>query len=101
MITHVVCWKLKESLSTDEKQVAALEIKTRIEGLKSSIADIHHIEIGLPINPDDSEFDVLLYSTFVSLDSLVRYQHHPLHEEVAQYVARVTQHRMAFDYQTP
>ena len=50
MVKHIVLFKLKESLSTEEKRDIACRFKQAIEALPSSIPFIRKIFVGFKID---------------------------------------------------
>lgn len=97
MIKHIVMWNLLESLSADEKKAAALEMKKRIESLKSVIPGVVSLEV-VADTVDGSTKDVALFGTYESADALKNYAVHPEHLKVVDYIKTVACGREAFDY---
>ncbi len=100
MIKHIVVWNIKETASADEKFAIANEIQAKLVGLKGKVPQIVDIEVGINI---DSEFpandDIVLVSTFNSVDDLNAYQVHPEHKAVVGYVKENVCSRVAVDYE--
>ncbi|AET68669.1 Stress responsive A/B Barrel Domain-containing protein [Desulfosporosinus orientis DSM 765] len=59
MIKHIVMWKLKEFAEGKSRTENARILKIILEGLKNSIAQIRHIEVGININPSEDSYDVV------------------------------------------
>lgn len=99
MIKHVILWKLKDGLSDTEKTTIKAGIKAGLEGLKGVIPGLIAITVnheGLP----SSNADVMLDSTFESVEALKNYAVHPAHVEVANTkVSPFTQTRLCLDYE--
>lgn len=98
MVKHIILWKLKEMPEKETETVkanakAALEaLAGRIEGL----VDIKVITKGLP----SSNADMMLDSTFVSVEALAAYQSNPLHKEAAgTYVRPFYESRSCLDFE--
>ncbi|MDZ5034700.1 Dabb family protein [Clostridium perfringens] len=68
MIKHIVMWKLKDEAEGNSKAENAKIIKNSIEDLKEKINEIVDIEVGIDVNKSDQAYDVVLYSTFNSLE---------------------------------
>ena len=66
MVKHIVMFKLKESLSENEKVEIMNNFKSAIESLPEKIKFIKDIHVGLNINPSE-KWDICLDSTFDSL----------------------------------
>ncbi len=99
MIKHVILWKLKEDFSEADKIAIKAGIKAGLEGLKGIIPGLIDITVnqnGLP----SSNADVMLDSTFESVEALKNYAVHPAHVEVADTkVLPFTQIRLCLDYE--
>ena len=99
MVKHIILWKLKESLSEEEKKSVKENIKTQLESLKGKVPGL--TEITVQINPlPSSNAEVMLDSTLESQAALAGYQKHPEHVKVADtYVRPYTEVRMCMDYE--
>ncbi len=97
MIRHIVMWKMAPSEDMAEK---AMAIKENLEALKDKINVIEDIEVGLNFNETDSASDVVLVSTFKTIDDLNEYRNHPAHKAVgASYVRPNVSERRVCDYE--
>lgn len=92
MIKHIVMWTLKDKSD-------ATKVKTMLEALKDKVPSIIEIEVGIDFNGSDAAADVVLYSTFASLDDLNAYQQHPEHQAVIPFMQSVTSGRKVVDYE--
>ena len=92
MIKHIVMWNLKDKSD-------ATKVKTMLEALKDKVPGIIEIEVGIDFNGSDAAADVVLYSTFASLDDLNAYQQHPEHQAVIPFMQSVTSGRKVVDYE--
>lgn len=99
MIKHMVMWKLKDEAEGNSKVENAQIIKNSLEDLKGKINEIVNIEVGLNINKSDQAYDVVLYSTFNSLEDLDSYQKNPDHIKAGSFVKKVVSSRVVVDYQ--
>lgn len=99
MIKHVVMWRLKEEALGRTKMENALLIKSDLEALKGQIEEILTIEVGINCVSADQAFDLVLVSTFESLEALDRYQVHPLHKKVGELIGAVRTERVVVDYE--
>ena len=98
MLKHIVMWKLKEFAEGKSKMENAKEIKSRLENLKGKINEIDVIEVGININNSVQSYDVVLYSEFKDEDDLERYQKHPEHVKVGEFIGKVREDRVVADY---
>lgn len=95
MIKHIILWNFQERKGSEEDK---LKIKNGLEELKNKIPGI--IEIEVITNPiAGSNADIMLNSTFESIDALNNYQIHEEHVKVATFVRSVTCNRMCMDYE--
>ena len=99
MIKHIVMWKLKEFAEGNEKLENAKIIKAGLEALKNEISEIKFIEVGININEAEKESDVVLVSEFESMEALDIYQNNEKHKEVATFIKKVVEKRVAVDYE--
>ncbi|QCX33041.1 Dabb family protein [Caloramator sp. E03] len=98
MVKHVVAWKLKDEAEGNNKEKNAKIIKENLERLKDVIKEIKHIEVGININTSNAAFDLVLYSEFENIEDLEKYQNHPEHVKVAEFIAKVREDRIVVDY---
>lgn len=92
MIKHVILWKLKDELGKEEKESVKKGIKEGLEGL----IDVHVNINGL----ESSTADVMLDTTFESVDALKAYAVNPKHVAVADGKVRpYTAIRSCLDYE--
>lgn len=82
MVKHIILWKLKEELATEEKTAVKTGIKSGLEGLAGRIPGLLEIKVytkGLP----SSNVDLMLDSSFADEAALKGYAVHPEHVAVA------------------
>lgn len=98
MVKHIILWKLKETLTGEEKERVKVGIKEGLEGLKGKIPGLLDIKVqanGL----SSSNADVMLDSSFESEEALKGYSVHPAHVEVADTKVRpYTEIRLCLDF---
>ena len=99
MIKHIVMWKLKDENEGLNKLEIAEKMKKVLEELKNNISEIENIEAGIDINGSEAAYDIVLYSSFKNKADLARYQKHPEHIKVAEYIKKVTIDRAVVDYE--
>jgi len=99
MVTHIVLWNLLDSLSDEDKKLAASEMKEKLEGLKDKIEGIQSIH--LYINEiESSNRDLALIVKLDTKEHLAAYITHPEHKKVgAEYVRPFTQDRACLDFE--
>ena len=95
MIKHIILWNFQEGKGSEEDK---LKIKNGLESLKNKISGIIEIEvITKPVAGSNAE--IMLNSTFESVEALNNYQVHEEHVKVATFVRSVTCNRMCMDYE--
>jgi len=92
MIKHIVMWTLHDKGD-------AIKVKQLLEDLKKTIPTIIELEVGIDFNQSDAAADVVLYSTFASLDDLNQYQQHPSHVAVIPKMQNMANFRKVVDYE--
>jgi len=99
MINHVVLFKVKDFASDEEKKQVLAQFKAQLLALKDVISELKYIEVGTHyLNPSPS-FDLCLISHFDNADDLQKYQVHPAHLKVGEFVKQVTTARAAVDFE--
>ena len=78
MVKHIVLFKLKETLSQEEKLKVMNDFKAAIEALPAKIGFIRHIFVGLNANSAE-KWDICLDSEFDTLADVNAYAVHPDH----------------------
>ena len=95
MIKHIILWNFQEGKGREEDK---LKRKNGLEALKDKISGIIEIEvITKPVAGSNAE--IMLNSTFESVEALNNYQVHEEHVKVATFVRSVTCNRMCMDYE--
>ena len=99
MVKHVILWTLKDELPAEEKMTIKQGIKEGLEGLKGKIPGI--VDIKVNINGlESSNADLMLDSTFESVEALKGYSVHPEHVAVADSKVRpYTKIRSCLDFE--
>ena len=83
MVKHIILWKLRDDLSSDEKETVKQGIKAGLEGLKGQVPGLIDIHVYVDGRLDSSNADVMLDSTLESPEALRGYAVHPAHVAVA------------------
>lgn len=99
MVKHIILWKLKESLSENEKAQAKKNAKAALEALQGKIPGL--LSVSVAINGlASSNADMMLDTSFTDEEALKGYQIHPEHVAVANgYVRPFTEVRLCLDYE--
>lgn len=98
MVKHIVLFKLKETLSTEEKFDVMNRFKAAIEALPAEIDVIRKVFVGLNINEAET-WDICLESEFDTLDDVKLYAAHPSHVAAASILKDAKQDRACVDYE--
>jgi len=99
MIKHVVMWKIKEHAAGVSKLENILTMKLMLEELRTMIPGIRDLEVGTELKPGNAKYDVVLVTEVDDWDSLERYQHHPDHVKVAEFIGKIREQRAVVDYE--
>ena len=97
MVKHIILWKLKETLTEEEKTAARAEAKRRLENLNGKIDGMISLKVVTDRLPS-SNADMMLDSEFETAEALAGYQTNPLHVEAATYVRSVVESRLCLDF---
>lgn len=98
MVKHIVMFKLKETLSQEDKNSVMLEFKKAIEALPETITFIRHIFVGSNTNSAE-KWDICLESEFDSLDDVKRYAVHPDHVAAGSILKDAKEDRACVDFE--
>ena len=100
MLTHIVMWKFQDYAAGADRETNLLLARERLLSLKHRIPDIQEWIVRHNVTAHHQAYDMVLVSTFADADALVRYQEHPLHQEVVQFLRAVQSGRAFVDYET-
>lgn len=98
MVKHIVMFKLKDSLSVNEKQECICAFKAAIEALPSVIDFIRFVRVSGNINPDET-WDICLESEFDTLEDVKKYAVHPAHVTAASLLKEAKENRACVDFE--
>lgn len=98
MVKHIVMFKLKDTLSKEEKCDVMNRFKAAIEALPEKIDVIRKVFVGLNVNEAEA-WDICLESEFDTLDDVKLYAAHPDHVSVAGILKDAKQDRACVDYE--
>lgn len=99
MVKHMILWKLKDEFTEEQKADIRAGIKKGLEGLAGQIPGMIDISVRTEYLPT-STVDVMLDTTFESVETLKNYSTHPKHVAVADSKVRpYTAVRSCIDYE--
>ena len=98
MVKHIVLFKLKETLSENEKNEVMNSFKAAIEALPAKIDVIRKIFVGLNMN-EAEQWDICLESEFDTLEDVKLYAAHPDHIAAAGILKDAKADRACVDYE--
>ena len=98
MVKHIVMFKLKETLSAEEKMDVMTRFKAAIEALPATIDVIRKVFVGLNINGAET-WDICLESEFDTLEDVKAYAVHPDHVAAAGILKDAKLDRACVDYE--
>ncbi|MCQ2241643.1 Dabb family protein [Treponema sp.] len=100
MVKHIILWTLKAELSEEEKANVKKGIKEGLEGLQGKIPGLVDIKVNADGRVPSSTADLMLDSTFESVEALKGYSKHPEHVAVADSKVRpYTASRACLDFE--
>jgi hypothetical protein len=98
MLKHLLVFKLKDSALGKTRAQNAVELKKRIEALKSVISQVINIEAGVNAVNTPRSYDLALYSEFRDEADLEIYRVHPAHVKLVEFIEQVCENRISVDY---
>lgn len=95
MITHIVCFKLKDDSAESVARTAQVlkDMEGKIEVLKS-------IEVGIDVLHSERSYDIALITKFESMEALEVYQVHPVHKKVIEHMMQVREASVSVDFES-
>ena len=98
MIRHIVLFKIESTFTDTEKTNIKTRLKDMLLDLEHKIKEIRSISVWLNAREAKAtNYDIMLDTTFDSLDALERYRVHPDHVKVLEYVNSIKLQRVAID----
>ena len=78
MVKHLVSWKFKPEVTEEKRAEIAKEFDERLQAVKAAAEGVIEVRVIAP-PLDSSNVDIVLDSTFESVEALAAYQVHPDH----------------------
>ena len=99
MVRHVILWKMKAGLTSEESSRVKADIKRELEALKGVVPGLLEVFVGTePL--ETSNADLFLDSLFEDRAALAVYADHPAHVKVKdELVAPNVQDRTCMDFE--
>ena len=94
-LQHIVLFSFAEDLDAADEA----EMRRQVAAWPAEIGEATAIRLGRSINDERTRgHQFLLYTEFPDVDSLVRYQQHPVHQHFLRWVLERRCTPLAFDY---
>jgi uncharacterized protein with GYD domain len=98
VVRHVVMWRLADEAADAAKEHNAGRIKEGLEALVGQIEGLADLKVGINAIQLPGNYDIILIADFQDEAALERYQTHPEHVKVANFIKQVRLERVAVDY---
>lgn len=98
MIRHIVMWKLKEHAEGATRAENLLKAKALLESVKDCVPGIVGFEVGVAAPGMESNFDLMLNSTFENEAAAHAYHVHPRHVAIKPFMGAVREERACVDF---
>ena len=95
MITHIVCFKLKDNSAESVAGTAAV-----LRGMEGKIDELKYIEVGIDVLHSERSYDIALITKFESMAALEAYQVHPVHKKVIEHMVQVREASFSVDFES-
>jgi hypothetical protein len=92
-------WQLLPEAAGQTRERNACVVKDLLESLPALIPEILSLKVGLNLSEVSGNHDLVLDASFADLGALRRYQDHPEHLKVGEFIASVRASRAAVDYE--
>ncbi len=100
MIRHIVMWKVDSSVSNEDKNKHVNAFMEKLLQLEGKISELKSIGVYLNAsNASDTNYDIMLDTTFNSIEDLKSYAIHPEHLKVVDFAKSVKKERACVDYE--
>jgi hypothetical protein len=99
MIHHIVMLKLKEFAEGKTKEENVKIFKQKLEDFSKDVEYVKEFRVGINTPSPYSNYDVVLHSYFETFDDLLKYQEHPEHKQIGEWVKKIREERCAIDYE--
>jgi len=99
MIHHIVMFKITEFDDELDRMKRIEELKSIFEKLTSKIKSIKSYEVGINVNTSSQAYDVVINSTFKTLDDLHTYVIHPEHQYALEKAKSIHKIKAVVDYE--
>ncbi|UCG28861.1 MAG: Dabb family protein [Bacteroidales bacterium] len=100
MIHHIVMFKITKFDDEQDKVRKTEELKSTFEKLKGKIKSVKSFEVGININTSSCAYDVVINSTFRTLDDLNTYIMHPDHQYAIEKISTIPKSKIVVDYES-
>ncbi|OPY33038.1 MAG: Stress responsive A/B Barrel Domain protein [Methanomassiliicoccales archaeon PtaU1.Bin124] len=98
MIRHVVMWRLKNHAEGHSRAENAALMNDMLLALSSKVPEIRNLQVGFDVLRGEGSYDLVLMVDLDDLKALERYQRHPDHVKVAEFVSKVRESRAVVDF---
>lgn len=95
MITHIVCFKLKDNSAENVVRTAAV-----LRDMEGKIDELQYIEVGIDVLHSERSYDIALITKFESMAALEAYQVHPVHKKVIEHMMQVREASVSVDFES-
>ncbi len=99
MIHHIVLFKVTEYDDELDRQRKIDELKSIFEKVSGKIQNIKSYEVGANINTSNCAYDVVINSTFKTMDDLNAYLIHPDHQYAIEKAGNIPKTKVIVDYE--
>jgi len=100
MLHHIVMWKFKDFAEGNPKSENLKITKEKLEDLKLKISEIKELEVGITLEISEfANYDMVLDTFFENYEDLKKYQNHPEHKKIVEWLAKVRDLKASVDYE--
>jgi hypothetical protein len=99
MIRHIVLFKIKDFSSEEERKEAIDNVIINFRSLIGEIPQIREYNVAADMVHTGSSYDVVINSTFDSVEDLKAYQAHPAHKFAVEQNKQWSQNKVVIDYE--
>ncbi len=98
MIRHIVLWKFLEFTKEGSRNQNLITAQSMLLKMGEKIDGIQDIKVGINLVDGTNKSDLVLVILFDDRSALEKYQDHPAHLEVKEFLSNVRYERRIVDY---
>jgi hypothetical protein len=101
MIRHIVMWKLKDHAEGADRAANLVKMKTLLDSCAGLVPGMLGFTTAIAQPGFEATYDIVLDSSFASMEALDAYQSHPQHVAMKPFIGAIRLERQCMDFEVP